>query len=53
MRKVMPTYVAFVDLEKDFGNVDWSRMFKTHKESGIKFKERIIYNIYMNHWNNI
>ncbi len=47
LKKGLNTYVAFVDLEKAFDNVEWTRMFKVLKEIGIKFKERrAIWNLY-------
>jgi hypothetical protein len=41
------TYVAFVDLEKAFDNVEWNKMFSILKRAGIKHKDRrVIYNLY-------
>jgi hypothetical protein len=36
------TYVAFVDLEKTFDNVDWNRMFDILKKIAVKYKGRRI-----------
>jgi hypothetical protein len=43
------TYMAFVDFEKAFDNVDWNRIFEILKNIGVKYKEiRIIHSLYKN-----
>ena len=49
LRKGKPTFIAFVDLEKAFDNVDWNTLFKILKVAGVKYRERkVIYNLYKN-----
>ncbi|KAF2880795.1 hypothetical protein ILUMI_25378 [Ignelater luminosus] len=49
IRKDKRTYVAFIDIEKAFDNVEWKRMFQVLKRIGVKYKDRrIIHNIYQN-----
>ncbi|MGX9339093.1 RNA-directed DNA polymerase, partial [Pantoea dispersa] len=49
LRKGKPTFIAFVDLEKAFDNVDWNTLFKIMKEAGVKYRERqVIHNLYRN-----
>lgn len=41
------TYMIFVDLEKEFGNVEWNKTFNIKKKIGINFRERkIILNLW-------
>lgn len=40
IRKDKSTFVAFVDIEKAFDNVNWEIMFKMMKRAGIATKER-------------
>jgi hypothetical protein len=39
-------FIAFVDLEKAFDNVQWKELFKILKRIGIKYNRRFIYNMY-------
>jgi len=49
-----PTFMAFVDLEKAFDNVDWNKMFKILKKNGVNYKDRrAIYKLYENQRANI
>ena len=49
LRKGKPTFIAFVDLEKPFDNVDCNTLFKILKVAGVKYRERkVIYNLYKN-----
>lgn len=46
-RKDKTTYIAFIDLEKAFDNVNWKVLFKILHEIGINYRDRrIIHNIY-------
>ena len=41
------TYIAFVDIEKAFDNVNWKRLFKTMRQIGIDWRDRrIIFQLY-------
>lgn len=43
------TIGTFIDLEKDFGKVDWGILFKILREKGIDWKvRRLIFNLYKN-----
>lgn len=47
IRKDKPTYIAFVDIEKAFNNVNWSIMFKMLKRAGINYTERrLLFKLY-------
>jgi len=47
IRKDKPTYIAFVDIEKAFDNVNWAIMFKILKRAGIKYTERrLLFKLY-------
>jgi len=35
-------YIAFVDIEKAFDNVNWKNVFKTMREIGIDWRDRRI-----------
>ncbi|HCF9438095.1 TPA: reverse transcriptase family protein, partial [Pseudomonas aeruginosa] len=37
LRKGKPTFLAFVDLEKAFDNVDWNKLFQVLKQAGVKY----------------
>jgi hypothetical protein len=40
-------YIAFVDLERAFDNVEWNRMFNTMEKLGLDYNDRrIIYQLY-------
>jgi hypothetical protein len=41
-RKRKITYIAFVNLEKAFDNVDWKTIFKILKRVGVTYKDRRI-----------
>ena len=42
-----PLYVAFVDLEKAFDNVEWNKMFRLLEKLGMDYNDRrIIYQLY-------
>jgi len=41
-RKRKITYIAFVDLEKAFDNVDWKTIYKILKRFGVTYKDRRI-----------
>ncbi|KAI5734139.1 hypothetical protein M8J77_003012 [Diaphorina citri] len=44
-----PLYIAFVDLQKAFDNVNWNQMMKILKDIGVSYKDRrIIFNLYRN-----
>ncbi|KAE9524312.1 hypothetical protein AGLY_015351 [Aphis glycines] len=46
-RRNKETFIAFVDLEKAFDNVQWKELFKIPKITGIKYNDRrFIYNMY-------
>jgi len=47
IRKDKPTYLAFVDIEKAFDNVNWAIMFKILKRAGIEYTERrLLFKLY-------
>ncbi|KAI5752456.1 hypothetical protein M8J77_017138 [Diaphorina citri] len=47
MRVNKPVYIAFVDLQKAFDNVDWNLMMQILKDIGVKFTDRrLIFNLY-------
>lgn len=47
IRKDKPTYIAFVDIEKAFDNVNWAIMFKILKRAGIEYTERrLLFKLY-------
>jgi len=47
IRKDKQTFIAFVDIEKAFDNVNWKVMFKMMKRSGIKYIDmKLLYNLY-------
>uniref|UniRef100_A0A8D8X5H0 Craniofacial development protein 2 n=1 Tax=Cacopsylla melanoneura TaxID=428564 RepID=A0A8D8X5H0_9HEMI len=49
MRVNKPVYIAFVDLQKAFDNVNWNLMMDILKEINVTFKDRrLIYNLYKN-----
>jgi len=49
IRKDKSTFIAFVDIEKGFDNVNWEIMFKMMKKAGIATKERtLLYQLYKN-----
>ncbi|KAI5720095.1 hypothetical protein M8J77_001812 [Diaphorina citri] len=49
MRVKRPLFIAFVDLQKAFDNVNWNIMFNILKETGINFKDRrVIHSLYKN-----
>lgn len=49
IRKNKSTFIAFVDIEKAFDNVNWEIMFKIMKRAGIATKERkLLYQLYKN-----
>jgi len=49
IRKDEKTFIAFVDIEKTFDNVNWKVMFKMMKRLGIKYTDRkLLYNLYKN-----
>ena len=49
LKKNKPTYLAFIDLEKAFDNVDWNIMFSLLKKLGFKYRDRrTIANMYRN-----
>uniref|UniRef100_A0A8D8R4I6 Craniofacial development protein 2 n=1 Tax=Cacopsylla melanoneura TaxID=428564 RepID=A0A8D8R4I6_9HEMI len=49
MRVNKPVYIAFVDLQKAFDNVNWNLMMEILKDSNVTFKDRrIISNLYKN-----
>lgn len=44
-----PLFIAFVDLEKAFDYVNWTRLFMIMENIGIDYIDRkIIYNLYIN-----
>lgn len=47
IRRNKEIFIAFVDLEKAFDNVQWKKLFKILKRIGIKYNDRrFIYNMY-------
>uniref|UniRef100_A0A8D8R613 Craniofacial development protein 2 n=1 Tax=Cacopsylla melanoneura TaxID=428564 RepID=A0A8D8R613_9HEMI len=49
LRKNQNTYIAFIDLEKAFDQVEWKTLFEILKEKGINHKDRrVIWNLYKN-----
>ena len=47
LKKNKDTYMASVDLEKSFDNVNWNKMFEILRTIGLRFRDRgIIYNLY-------
>lgn len=49
MRVDKPLYIAFVDLQKAFDNINWNLMFDILKKIGIEFKDRrMIHSLYKN-----
>lgn len=49
MKKNKPTFLAFIDLEKAFDNVEWNKLFEIMKAIGIKYRERrVVHNLYKN-----
>ncbi|KAL4084163.1 hypothetical protein QTP88_027996 [Uroleucon formosanum] len=47
IRKDKPTYIAFVDIEKAFDNVNWAIMFKILKRVGTEYTERrLLFKLY-------
>lgn len=49
LRVNKPVFIAFVDLQKAFDNVNWNIMMKILEEIGLNFKDRrIIFNLYKN-----
>lgn len=49
LKKNLNTYIAFIDLEKAFDQVEWKTLFEILKEKGIKYKDRrVIWNLYKN-----
>ena len=49
MEKNKPTFVAFVNLEKSFDNVDWNIMLGILKEIGVLYNDRrILHSLYKN-----
>ncbi|KAI5715577.1 hypothetical protein M8J77_018806 [Diaphorina citri] len=49
MRVNQPLFIAFVDLQKAFDNVNWSLMMKILKDIGVEYRDRrIIFNLYRN-----
>uniref|UniRef100_A0A8D8YBX5 Craniofacial development protein 2 n=1 Tax=Cacopsylla melanoneura TaxID=428564 RepID=A0A8D8YBX5_9HEMI len=49
MRVNKPLFIAFVDLQKAFDNVNWKLMMKILKDIGIEYRDRrIIFNLYRN-----
>lgn len=47
IRKEKPKYIAFVDMEKAFDNVNWSVMFKMLKRADIEHIERrLLFKLY-------
>ena len=54
IRKDKSTFIAFVDIEKAFDNVNWEIMFKMMKRAGIATKERkLLYQLYKNYKKNM
>ncbi|VVC35247.1 Reverse transcriptase domain, partial [Cinara cedri] len=44
-----PLFIAFLDLEKAFDNVKWTKLFKIMEDIGIDYNDRkIIHNLYIN-----
>ncbi|KAI5715825.1 hypothetical protein M8J77_023140 [Diaphorina citri] len=49
IKKNLDTYIAFIDLEKAFDRVEWTKLFNILKECGLKKKERqVIWTLYKN-----
>ncbi|KAL1446687.1 hypothetical protein WDU94_006588 [Cyamophila willieti] len=49
LKKNLNTYIAFIDLEKAFDQVEWTTLFEILKEIGIRYKDRrVIWNLYKN-----
>ena len=47
LKKGKDTYIAFVDAEKAFDNVEWKKMFETLRRLGVTYNDRrAIYNVY-------
>jgi hypothetical protein len=47
IRKDKPTYLAFVDIEKAFDNVNWAIKFEILKRAGIEYTERrLLFKLY-------
>ncbi|KAI5728729.1 hypothetical protein M8J77_020289 [Diaphorina citri] len=54
MRISKPLYIAFVDLQKAFDNVNWNKLMNILKEINVTYQERrIILNLYKNQTANI
>jgi len=49
LRIPKPLFIAFVDLEMAFDNVNWTKRFKIMEDFGKDYNDRkIIYNLYIN-----
>ena len=47
IKKDKDTYIAFLDFEKAFDKVEWSKLFPMLKAAGMNFKDRrVIWNLY-------
>uniref|UniRef100_A0A8D9E3Z3 Craniofacial development protein 2 n=1 Tax=Cacopsylla melanoneura TaxID=428564 RepID=A0A8D9E3Z3_9HEMI len=54
MRIDKPLFIAFVDLQKAFDNVNWNILFEILKEIGVDYKDRkIIHSLYKNQTANV